>query len=123
MRQCFLRIAARKANFSYNETLVLRGSTVFEIKSRNKKKIIDHTAILQNTWISYSNCFVGFLSKNLLGENINLMNKFLISLNKINFKRYKASFLYRRVNYSLKSGFVCIKFKVSIARTHSNIFL
>ena len=28
MKQCFLRIAARKANFSYNETLVLRGSTV-----------------------------------------------------------------------------------------------
>ena len=35
MRQCFLRIAARKANFSYNETFVLRGSTVF-ISGKNR---------------------------------------------------------------------------------------
>ena len=30
MRQKFLRTAARKANFSYNEALVLRGSTVYQ---------------------------------------------------------------------------------------------
>ena len=30
MKQKFLRIVARKANFSFNEALALRGSTVYE---------------------------------------------------------------------------------------------